>query len=97
MEVKTYCFDAEIKASEIGKGGAYVVCPIDLRVEYGKGRLFVHATFDNEPYEGSIVNMGVKDASGGVCYILGIKKEIREKIGKQIGDMVQVTARERER
>ena len=35
--------------------------------------------------------MGVKNADGSVCYIIGIRKEIRNKIGKQPGDIVFVT------
>ncbi len=38
--------------------------------------------------------MGVKNPDGSVCYIIGIRKEIRSKIGKQPGDTVFVTARE---
>ena len=56
----------------------------------------VHATFDGEPYDGSIVNMGVRNEDGSVCYIIGIRKEIRAKIGKQPGERVLVTIRERE-
>ena len=56
----------------------------------------VHATFDGEPYDGSIVNMGVKNADGSVCYIIGIRKDIRSKIGKQSGDRVLVTVVQRE-
>ena len=63
--------------------------------EFGKGRVKIHATFDGEPYDGSIVNMGVKNADGSVCYILGILKDIRTKIGKQPGDTVRLTVRER--
>lgn len=48
-------------------------------------------TFDGEPYSGSIVNMGIKNEDGSVCYIIGIRKDIREKIGKQPGDTVKVT------
>lgn len=69
---------------------AYVVVPIDIRKEYGKGRLKVEATFDGEPYSGSVVNMGVKDADGNVCYIIGITKAIRQKMGKTFGDSVSV-------
>ena len=69
---------------------AYIVVPIDIRKEYGKGRLKVEATFDGEPYSGSVVNMGVKDADGNVCYIIGITKAIRQKIGKTFGDSVSV-------
>ena len=74
---------------------AYVPFPYDIRTEFGKGRVKVHATFDGEPYDGSIVNMGVKQADGSICYIIGIRKEIRSKIGKQPGDLVLVTIEER--
>jgi hypothetical protein len=39
--------------------------------------------------------MGVKNPDGSVCYIIGIRKEIRVKIGKQPGDSVNVTIVER--
>ena len=45
-------------------GGAYVTFPWDIRKEFGKGRLKVHATFDGIPYDGSIVNMGLKNPDG---------------------------------
>jgi len=96
MKNKVFEYDAQIKSSEIGKGGAYVPFPYDVRAEFGKGRVKVHATFDGEPYDGSIVNMGVKNADGSVCYIIGILKDIRAKIGKQPGDTVHVTVSERE-
>ena len=95
MNEKIYEYDATIQSSEIGKGGAYVTFPYDVRAEFGKGRVKVSATFDGEPYEGSVVNMGVKNADGSVCYIIGILKDIRTKIGKQTGDMVKVTIRAR--
>ena len=50
MNAKIYEYDAEIKSSEIGKGGVYVTFPYDIREEFGKGRVFVHATFDGEPF-----------------------------------------------
>ena len=90
MNQKVYEFDAIIEASSIGKGGAYVRFPYDIRAEFGKGRVKIHATFDGEPYDGSIVNMGLKNTDGSVCYIIGVLKEIRVKIGKQPGDRVQV-------
>jgi len=70
---------------------AYVVVPVDIRKEYGRGRLKVEATFDGEPYSGSVVNMDVKDADGNICYIIGITKAIRQRIGKTFGDTVEVT------
>ena len=95
MNPKIYEYDAVIRSSEIGKGGAYVPFPYDIRAEFGKGRVKVHATFDGQPYDGSIVNMGLKNADGSVCYIIGILKDIRARIGKQPGDMVRVTVQER--
>lgn len=77
-------------------GGAYVIFPYDIREEFGRGRVKVHATFDGEPYDGSVVNMGVKNADGSVCYIIGVRKDIRSRIGKQPGDSILVTVRERE-
>ena len=78
------------------KGGAYVIFPYDIRTEFGKGRVKVHVTFDGEPYDGSIVNMGVRNADGSICYIIGIRKDIRARIGKQPGSRVKVVVRERE-
>lgn len=72
---------------------AYVVVPVDISAVYGIGRLKVEATFDGEPYRGSVVNMGVKDAKGNICYIIGITKAIRQRIGKSFGDPVDVTLR----
>ncbi len=71
-------------------GGAYLPVPIDIKKEFGKGRLRVSATFDGEYYRGSIVNMGVKNEDGSICYIIGVLKAIRKKIGKDIGDSVAV-------
>ena len=90
---KTYDYNAVIQSAD--SGGAYVAFPYDVRAEFGKGRVKVHATFDGEPYEGSIVNMGVKNHDGSICYIIGIRKNIRAIIGKQPGDTVRVTIRER--
>ncbi|SCY22875.1 protein of unknown function [Alkaliphilus peptidifermentans DSM 18978] len=70
--------------------------PFDVREEFGKGRVKVHATFDGEGYDGSIVNMGVRNEDGSICYIIGLRKDIRSKIGKKPGDRVQVTVIERE-
>lgn len=90
---KEYKFDGVILPSD--KGGAYVVFPYDIRKEFGKGRVKVHASFDSVPYDGSIVNMGVKNTDGTICYIIGIRKDIRAKISKQLGDSVSVTIVER--
>ena len=90
MNPKVYEYDAIIQSSNSGRGGAYVPFPYDIRTEFGKGRVKVNATFDGEPYEGSIVNMGVKNSDGSICYVIGILKDIRAKISKQPGDSVHV-------
>ncbi|MDR3012030.1 MAG: DUF1905 domain-containing protein [Chitinispirillales bacterium] len=91
---KIYEFEATIqKASD--QDAAYIAVPFDIKTKFGKGRLPVHATFDGEPYSGSIVNMGIKNPDGSICYIIGIRKDIRAKIGKQAGDSILVTIRER--
>ena len=87
-----YEFHAQIEPVP-DKGGAYVRFPYDIRKEFGKGRVKAEITFDGELYSGSIVNMGVKNEDGSVCYIIGIRKDIREKIGKQPGDTVKVTVK----
>ena len=89
MNDKIYEFEAVIEAVP-EKGGAYVRFPYDIRKEFGKGRVKVYVTFDGEPYHGSIVNMGVKNADGSICYIIGIRKDIRNKIHKQPNDKVWV-------
>jgi hypothetical protein len=94
MKNKTYEFMAEIKkVPDID--GAYIEFPYDLRKEFGKGRVKVYAQFDGEPYAGSIVNMGVKNNDGTICYIIGVKKEIRKKINKSFGDKIIVKIKER--
>jgi len=97
MNEKIYEYDGVIASSDAGKGGAYVAFPYDIQAEFGKGRVPVRATFDGVPYEGSVVNMGLKNPDSSVCYIIGIRKDIREKIGKQPGDTVRVTIQERAR
>ncbi|MCI7726440.1 MAG: DUF1905 domain-containing protein [Clostridiales bacterium] len=91
---KQYEYNAVIRELP-EKGGAYVVFPWNIREEFGKGRVKVHATFDGIPYDGSIVNMGVKNEDGSVCYILGMLKSIRTRLGKGDGDTVHIVIRER--
>ena len=50
----------------------------------------VRATFDGQPYDGSLVRMGTPG------HILGVRRDIRAKIGKQPGDVVSVTVQERQ-
>lgn len=95
MNQKVYEYESLIYAAG-DTGGAYVIFPYDIRKEFGRGRVKVHVTFDGEPYDGSIVNMGVKNEDGSICYIIGIRKDICEKIKKQPGDCVLIRCVQRE-
>lgn len=89
MNKKVYEFKATIlKVPDID--GAYIEFPYDVRREFGKGRVKVHATFDGEAYDGSLVKM--KTAK----HIIGLRKDIRKKIGKNPGNEVFVTITERD-
>ena len=94
VEQKLYVYDTEIH-EVLDNGGAYVVFPWNIREEFGRGRIKVHAEFDGIPYDGSIVNMGVKDENGNVCYIIGLLKAIRKQLKKGDGDSMHVVIRER--
>ncbi len=85
---KLYEFDAVIQKVE-GIDGAYVEIPFDVRAEFGRGRVPVDASFDGVEYRGSLVRMGTP------CHILGLRKDIRARIGKGPGDTVHVSLRER--
>ena len=78
---KVYEFQA-VMLPVSDKGGAYIIFPYDIRQEFGKGRVKVHATFDGHPYDGSIVDMGMKNEVGNICYILGIQKTISAAVGR---------------
>lgn len=87
--MKKYEYDAVIQKVP-DMDGAYVRFPYDIRKEFGRGRVKVRAVFDGVIYDGSIVNMGIKNEDGTICYIIGLRKDIRAKIGKQPGDSVHV-------
>ena len=95
MQGKIYEFHAAIEAVP-DKGGAYVVFPWNVREEFGKGRVKVHAEFDGISYDGSIVNMGLKDSNGNILYIIGVLKSIRKQLGKKDGDMLHVVIEDRQ-
>jgi hypothetical protein len=83
---ETHVFHAVIENA--GDGGAFVRIPFDVEESFGKKRVPVKATIDDQPYRGTLVRMGE------TYHILVILKEIRRKIGKDFGDEVQVTLEE---
>lgn len=90
MNPKLYTFDALILPVP-GIDGAYIEFPYDVRAEFGKGRVSVHATFDGEPYGGQLVRMKTPG------HIIGLRKDLRAKIRKAPGDTVHVTIIEQDK
>jgi len=85
---KTYEFNAVIqKAPDMD--AAYIEIPFDVKEEFGRSRVSVRASFDGEIYDGLLVKMGTP------CHVIGIRKDIRAKIGKQPGDSIHVTITQR--
>ena len=84
VENGRYSFTATLIQNE-DMDAAYVIVPIDIKAAFGKGRLPVRATFDGEPYDGQVCRMGMPE------YIIGVRRDIRKKIGKTFGDEVRVT------
>lgn len=81
--MKKYKFKATIQTGD--GGGAFVFFPFDVEREFGtKGRVPIKATFD-----------GVEDTLGLFKYgfpqhVMGMRKSIREQLGKKLGDTVEV-------
>lgn len=83
--MKKYKFKARIQEASVGTGGAFVLFPYDVEKEFGtKGRVAVRATLDGAPYAGSLIKYGQPQ------HMLCVLKSIRELIGKQPGDTIDV-------
>ena len=81
--MKKYKFKAKIEEGH--GGGAFVFFPFDVDKEFGtKGHVPVKATFNGVSYSGSLVKYGAPQ------HMLGVAKAIREEIGKQPGDTVNI-------
>jgi hypothetical protein len=80
-------FDAKLQKVH-DMDAAFVLIPFDVRKEYGKkGQVKVKAWIDGELYRGSLVNMGYGT-------MLGVRQDIRKKIGKNPGDTVHIILEE---
>ena len=78
-------FTTEILDAEIGIDAAFVKIPFDVKAELGSMRPKVKAVFDGKVvYRGLLVRMKTP------CHILGLRKDVRAQLGKNIGDVVQV-------
>jgi hypothetical protein len=79
-------FEAVIENNHPKMDTAYVSIPFHVEEVFGsKGMVKVKATFDGYFYRGVLANMGTG------CHIIGLRKDVREAIKKQVGDKVVVT------
>ncbi len=84
--MKEYKFNATIQPA--GGGGAYVSFPYNVLQEFGRSRVPIQCTIDGEPYRGTMVKYGKPE------HMIVVLKEIREKIGKGVGDEVKIWLKE---
>ncbi len=84
--MKKYSFKAEIQGHE--SGGAFVIIPFDVEKAFGKKRVKIVAKINGATYRGSLVRMGTPD------HFLLIRKDIRQEIGKDVGDIVKISMQE---
>jgi hypothetical protein len=81
--MKKYKFKAKMEPAD--GGGAYVLFPYDTVKEFAtKGKVPVKATFNGVPDRGSLMKYGKP------LHVLGVAKAIRNQIGKQPGDTIEV-------
>jgi hypothetical protein len=83
---KLYEFEAVIQGGdERWPEAAYIALPFSVEEEFGtKGQVKVKATFDGVEYRGSIANMGAG-------HMLMLRNDVRQAIGKVVGDTIRVT------
>jgi hypothetical protein len=80
---KKQTFTATIQNA--GGGGAYVEVPFDVEEAFGSKRPKVKALIEGIPYRTTLMRMGSE------CHMLGVLKDLRERIGKTFGDEITVT------
>ncbi len=77
-------FTAVLKKVE-GGHAAYVDFPFDVKEIFGtRGNVKVKIMYDEVPHRGLLTNMG------GACHFLGITKDLKARIGKEVGDTVHI-------
>ena|ERR1700693_6356005 len=82
-------FRAKLEKSPTKGGWTYVVWPNSVKFFGTGGAAKVRGKINGHPFRSSFMAMG------GGKHMLPVKTEIREAIGKDVGDMVTVTLDER--
>jgi hypothetical protein len=85
VDGKPQVFTAILEKPNDGMDTAYITIPFDVEEVFGtRGIVKVKALFDGHPYRGVLSNMG----TGG--HIIIVRKDVREAIGKKVGQKVRV-------
>jgi len=79
--MKKQAFTTKIAAGDMGGAGIYI--PFDVKEVFGSARAKVKVTIDKHLYRTTTAVMGGK-------YVIPVRKEIRNAIGKKPGDSVKV-------
>ena len=82
-------FTAKLQKSPAKGGWTYVIMAGSAKFFGTKGLVKVRGTIDGYPFRSSFMAMG------NGTHKLPVKADIREKIGKEVGDRVTITLKER--
>jgi len=83
--MRKFIFNAKILDAELGIDAAFVKIPFDVKAELGSMRPKVKVFFDGKVvYRGLLVRMQTP------FHMLLLRKDVRAKLGKKIGDIIHV-------